>query len=109
MVQTIEPVELRARLQDGAERILLLDVRQPDEHAFAALGDDVLVPLGELASRVGELADWRDKQVAVYCHHGVRSAQAAAFLVHAGFSDVYNLAGGIDQWSCQIDPSVARY
>jgi rhodanese-related sulfurtransferase len=61
-----------------------------------------LIPL-----RHNELPD--DKPIVVYCHHGMRSMQVALFLEHAGFSDVYNLSGGIEAWSVQIDPSVARY
>jgi len=47
--------------------------------------------------------------VVVYCHHGIRSQSAAAFLERSGFSDVSSLTGGIDAWSCEVDPTVPRY
>ena len=47
--------------------------------------------------------------IACICHHGARSAQVVAFLLQQGFDDVYNLAGGIDAWSTQVDPAVPRY
>jgi adenylyltransferase/sulfurtransferase len=88
---------------------LLLDVREPDEHAKARLEGARLVPLGELPARVGELAGWRERPVVVHCHKGGRSAKACRLLNDAGFRDVANLAGGIEAWSLSVDPSVPRY
>ena len=87
----------------------LLDVRQPEEHAFVALANSTLIPLGELAARVDEIEDWREQELVVYCHHGIRSAQAVAHLRAAGFTDVHNLAGGIDRWTDEVDPALPRY
>jgi adenylyltransferase/sulfurtransferase len=87
----------------------LLDVRQPDEHAFVALPNSTLIPLGELLSRADEIEDWRNEEVIVYCHHGIRSAQAVAQLRALGFADVHNLSGGIDRWTDEVDPSLPRY
>ena len=87
----------------------LLDVRQPEEHAFVALPNSTLIPLGELLSRVDELEDWKDDEVVVYCHHGIRSAQAVAQLRAMGFADVHNLAGGIDRWTSEVEPTLPRY
>ena len=88
----------------------ILDVREPSEFGIARLGG-TLVPLGELPSRVEELERNLGKHVpiVVLCHHGIRSAQAVALLRHHGFSNVQNLTGGIDRWSIEIDPGVARY
>ena len=66
-----------------------------------------LVPMGELAGRLGELDP--AQPVVCVCHHGARSAQVVAFLERLGFESVYNLAGGIDAWSQDVDPKVARY
>jgi len=86
---------------------LLLDVRQPWENELAKLSESVLIPLDQLADRADELP--RDRPIVVYCHHGIRSMNGAAILMQLGFSDVVSLAGGIDRWSLEIDPSVPRY
>lgn len=102
------PLELSERLR-GPQPPRLLDVRQPEENTFVALPDSRLIPLGELLPRVDEIEDWRDEEVVVYCHHGIRSAQAVAQLRAAGFNRVHNLSGGIDLWTMEIDPSLPRY
>ncbi|MBI5136484.1 MAG: sulfurtransferase [Nitrospirae bacterium] len=98
--------EIKARLDSGDE-LFLLDVREPSERAFCAIGGSAHIPMGEIPARLAELD--RDREIVVYCHHGVRSFQVAAFLVGRGFGRVVNLAGGIDAWSLSIDPSVPRY
>ena len=102
----VTPVELAQRLAAG-DRPLLLDVREPYEHAIARLPDSRLVPLATLPSAAADL-DPR-AEIVVLCHHGVRSAAAADFLRERGFRRVRNLAGGIDRWSRDVDPRVARY
>jgi rhodanese-related sulfurtransferase len=102
------PPELALRLRQSPAP-QLLDVRQPEENSWAALPESVLIPLGELAERWQEIADWQDREVVVYCHHGVRSAQAVAFLRGVGFRNLHNLSGGIDRWSLEVDSNVARY
>lgn len=108
MPRQITVEQLAQRLSTGAA-IHLLDVRQPWEHETAALPDSVLIPLGELADRVDEVAAPPGVPVVVYCHHGVRSLNAAAILEQRGFTDVSSLAGGIDAWSLRVDPAVPRY
>lgn len=97
--------------QPADRRPVLLDVRQPWEVALARIalpGADALdIPLHELPARLHELPE--AQPVVCICHHGVRSLQAVAFLVRAGFDSVYNLAGGIDAWSMEVDPGVPRY
>ena len=83
-----------------------LDVREPWEFALARVPGAILIPLGELADRVGELD--RSRPVIAYCHHGVRSLHALQILQGAGFTDLAHLSGGIDAYSC-LDPSVPRY
>ncbi len=107
MVPQIQPNDLK-HILDSGEPVILLDVRQPEENAFCALPGSVLIPLGELSARAGEL-DQSDTLVVVYCHHGVRSMSGAALLTHVGFPNVASLAGGIDRWSLAVDPSVPRY
>ena len=91
--------------------VALLDVREPWEFELAAIRIDgsttLHIPMDSIARRFGELD--ASQPVVCICHHGVRSAQVVAFLERQGFAAVYNLAGGIDAWSQQVDPGVRRY
>jgi adenylyltransferase/sulfurtransferase len=102
------PAELDAARKRG-EELLLLDVREPSEHARARIEGARLLPLGQLEARLEELGDWRSRRVVIHCHHGGRSARACALLRQHGFDRVENLAGGIDAWSLTVDPGVPRY
>ena len=87
----------------------LLDVREPEEHELAALPGSTLVPLGQLLHRTNQIAAWKNDDVVVYCHHGIRSRHAIETLQQMGFRKLRNLTGGIDAWSREIDPSLPRY
>jgi adenylyltransferase/sulfurtransferase len=102
----ISPADLKARMDRG-DALFLLDVREPEEFKIGRLLGGALVPLGELAARQGELDP--ATEIVVYCHHGVRSANATAYLRSAGFPRARNLVGGIEAWSLTIDPTVPRY
>lgn len=104
----IQPQDLAARLQAG-EAVYLLDVRQPVEHEIAALPGSHLLPLHELPQRWQEVRPAAGALLVVYCHHGVRSWHAAQFLENAGLAAVLSLAGGLDAWSREVDPSIPRY
>ena len=84
----------------------LLDCRQPGEWQTCRLPGAVLIPLGELSERAGELDPARP--VLVYCHHGVRSVNGAMILEGMGFK-ADSMRGGIESWSLRIDPTVPRY
>jgi rhodanese-related sulfurtransferase len=73
------------------------------------LPGSTLLPLSELAERLEDIAEWKADDVVVYCHHGIRSAHAIAFLRGQGFTKLANLTGGIDRWSSEVDPCVPRY
>lgn len=105
-LQPLSPAEL-ARRRKAGESFVLLDVREPFEWEIGHLQGALHVPLGELARRVGEL----DPSAATVCicHHGQRSARAAAWLVSQGFERVYNLSGGVERWSLEVDPRLPRY
>jgi len=107
----ITPADLAARLVQGDGAPALLDVRQPEEHAYVKLEPSRLVPLPELAARLDELASTigKDAEIVAYCHHGVRSMHAAQFLRAHGFARARSLAGGIEAWTRAIDPSLPRY
>jgi adenylyltransferase/sulfurtransferase len=100
--------EVAARRARG-EKLLLLDVRDPDEYARARIDGSQLLPLGELTERLSELSAWRDAPVVVHCHHGPRSTRACEILLENGFRRVESMAGGIEAWSLTVDPEVPRY
>ncbi len=90
-----------------SEPFVLVDVREPQEHAICRLPDAVLIPLGQLAERMAELD--RDAEIVVHCKAGVRSAKAIELLLEGGYKNVCHVAGGINAWSREIDPSVPLY
>ena len=77
---------------------LLLDVRQPSEYAEGHAPNAVLIPLGQLSSRMQEIESFKDKPVVVMCHSGRRSARATNMLQEAGYSQASNISGGIVAW-----------
>ncbi len=97
---------LEQRRQPNAP--LLLDVREPWEFNTAHLPDSLLMPMGEVTSRAHQELD-PDQPIVVVCHHGARSLSVTMWLRNQGFEHVQSLAGGIDNWSCAIDPAVPRY
>jgi adenylyltransferase/sulfurtransferase len=107
-VAQIRAVDL-ADARSRGEELLLLDVREPDEFAKASIPGSLLIPLGELEQRVGELSEWRDRRVVVHCRTGARSARACEQLRELGFSKLENLDGGIEAWSLTVDDGVPRY
>src|SRR2546422_7946988 len=92
---------------DSGKRPVLLDVREPYEYSLCHLESSTLIPVEELDARLGELR--RDSEIVVYCHVGIRSASAVRLLRQAGFANVRNLQGGIDEWARQIDNKMPRY
>jgi adenylyltransferase/sulfurtransferase len=96
-------------MRQRGDSIYLVDVRQPWEHELVHLPDDIAVPLDQLAEHADEITPPDGALVVTYCHHGIRSLNAAAMLVRIGHTRVASLAGGIDAWSQLIDPSLPRY
>ena len=105
-IPEISPHELKQRM-DAGEPFELIDVREPFEYEIARIEGAKLIPLGEIAQRLDDLE--REQPIIVHCHSGKRSAQAVRLLQQRGFAKVYNLEGGIDAWSEQIDPNVPQY
>lgn len=103
---SIGPRELAERLARG-DSVCVLDVREHEELAIVRLAGATHVPLRELPGRLKELD--ASAEVVCLCHHGMRSAHAAAFLTSQGFERVLNLEGGIDAWALEVDPKLARY
>jgi len=98
--------ELKQKM-DAREPFELIDVRETYEYEIARIDGARLIPLGEIAERADELR--RDRPIVVHCHSGRRSAEAVRLLQQRGFGNIYNLEGGIDAWSDQIDPGVPKY
>ena len=102
----ITVTELAERLKNG-DAPIVIDVREPDEYAFAHIDDAQLKPLGDLLNWSQDLD--MDQEYAMLCHSGQRSAYATAVLRQMGFKKVRNVIGGIDAWSMYVDRSVPRY
>jgi adenylyltransferase/sulfurtransferase len=105
-VPTISVRELKSRM-DNKEALTLIDVREPYEYEIARIDGSRLIPLGELETHVSELP--RKGALVLQCHSGGRSEHATRLLQEAGFENVFNLEGGIDAWSVEVDPAVPRY
>jgi rhodanese-related sulfurtransferase len=102
------------RLLDGppGSRPMVLDCRRPEEWQAARIEGATLLPMGEIERRADELESddgTRNRPIIVHCHHGARSMRAAAALRAMGFTNVRSMAGGIDLWSADVDPTVPRY
>ncbi len=100
-------VEELARLRRGSMAHAVLDVREPWEAAICAIDGSLNIPLTMLPQSAERLP--QDVPLVVLCHHGGRSARAVAWLRQNGFDRATNLAGGIDAWARQVDPSMATY
>jgi len=105
-VAELTPREVQARKEKG-DPFLLLDIREHDEVAMAALAGAVHIPMGDLGARLGELP--KDKDIVVFCHHGNRSLMVGYQLKRRGFTRIFHMPGGINLWSQQVDPSVPQY
>ena len=97
-----------AQLRQQNSPPLLLDVREPWEYATAAIPGAINIPMGEIPSRAHTELD-PDAPIVVLCHHGARSLSVTMWLRNQGFDHAQSLAGGIDQWSRSIDPTIPRY
>jgi rhodanese-related sulfurtransferase len=102
--------ELAERLTVGGD-LQLVDVREPQELALAALPGFINLPLSESEAWSQAITQHLDpeKETLVLCHHGMRSAQMCGWLIQQGFIQVKNIVGGIDAYSVMVDRSVPRY
>ncbi len=94
---------------DRSDDFLFLDCREADEYALVKIEKARLLPMTELQARVSELDAHRQKPIVVHCHHGGRSLRVTHWLRQQGFADVRSMAGGIDLWAQEIDPTLQRY
>lgn len=105
-ISQLTPHQLQTLLLERPDTILL-DVREDEEVAFNHIPGYTHIPMNLIPLRQNELPD--DRPIVLYCHHGIRSQHAAMYLANAGFDQLYNLKGGIDAWSIEVDPTVPRY
>lgn len=100
-------VEEAARLLASAQPPVLIDVREPSEHATCCIACAKLIPMASVPERLKEIP--QDVPVLIHCHHGGRSLRVTQFLRAKGYTQVSNVQGGIDAWSQKVDPKVRRY
>ena len=105
----ITPQDIRQRLQAG-EKLAFIDVREPQEFQLARIGGAELIPMRNVPAELSRLdAQAGQTTLIVFCHHGVRSLNVVHWLREQGVEACQSMAGGIDRWSLQIDPTVPRY
>lgn len=107
-IKEISARDLETRIKSDPN-LVVVDVREMNELAVCKLQNIIHIPLGELPSRISELANFKDKEIVVYCRSGKRSERACQFLQASGFKNVANLEGGILAWARDIDPSMPNY
>ena len=98
--------EVNERIARG-DKLFLVDVREQWEYDLCRIAGAKLIPLGTLPANLGTLLD--ADEVICYCHHGIRSLDAAVWLRQQGVESAKSMAGGIERWSTEIDPQVPRY
>ena len=107
-MQTISAIELQAWLNNTARKApQVIDVREEWELALAKLAFAQHIAMQTIPEQLNSIDD--NNAIVVVCHHGVRSYHVALFLEKQGFEQLYNLTGGIDAWSSQVDQTIARY
>lgn len=107
-IPEISVTEAKRRL-DGTQPPRLIDVREADEYEVARIAGAELLPLSQWPALATDKLTDPAQPLLIHCHHGGRSGRATEFLLRNGFTDVTNIAGGIEAWSLEIDPAVPRY
>jgi rhodanese-related sulfurtransferase len=102
----IAPREVKQLIEGGRE-FLFVDVREPWEHQTSRIEGSTLIPLREIPANLARFEEVRD--IVLFCHHGMRSLDAAAWLRSQGVEGARSMAGGIERWSTEIDSRVPRY
>jgi adenylyltransferase/sulfurtransferase len=85
------------------------DCREREELEICQIAGNEWFPLSTLAETLDRLTVDTERGIVVYCHHGMRSQRAAMFLRSRGVENTFSMAGGIEAWTDQIDPSLTRY
>lgn len=106
-MRELSALQLQAYLDGCETQPLLLDVRQPWEVDICKIENSVFIPMSQVPGQLDELDS--DRETVVICHHGIRSRSVGRYLEHAGFSNIINLSGGVDQWAKTVDTQMATY
>lgn len=107
MIQQLTVSELKQKLDQEPGKVVVLDVREPWERNVCELPDAINIPMREVPSRTAELP--KDVEIAVLCHHGIRSQQVALYLERVGFDKLHNVVGGIAAWAREVDTKMPTY
>jgi len=99
---------VKAKL-DAGEHFVFIDCREQQEYDVVKIEAATLIPMSQLPERVNELDQHKDSDIIIHCHHGGRSLNVAMWLKEQGFQNALSMAGGIDAWAQEIDPSLPRY
>ncbi len=104
----VDCTTVKAKL-DAGEQFVFIDCREQHEYDTAKIEGAILLPMSQIQERVTELQQHKDSEIIIHCHHGGRSLQVAMWLRQQGFQNALSMAGGIDVWAQEIDPSLPRY
>ena len=99
---------VKAKL-DAGEDFVFIDCREQNEYDLVRIQGATLIPMSEIPTRVDELNQFKSREIIIHCHHGGRSLNVANWLKNNGFENPLSMAGGIDVWAQEIDPSLPRY
>lgn len=106
-MQHFSPQQLQDYLAQSETKALLLDVRERWEFKYCSIKGSILIPMGELPSKIHTLDPLRD--TIMICHHGIRSRQMGYYMEQAGFKNITNLEGGVEQWAEDVETDMKRY
>ena len=106
-MQTISASDLNALINGPDKTPYLLDVREPHEFEYCHIAGSRLLPMKSIPSRLNEIP--KGQTIITICHHGIRSQQVTQFLSQNGFSDIFNLDGGVHAWASNVDDAMPTY
>lgn len=106
MAEEILPQIVALKIKDKIKNFMLIDIRPADERKLAHISGDKHIPAEKFDK---EATKYKDKEIVLYCHHGIRSALLAEKLEQTGFKNIKTMTGGIDAWSEKVDATVPKY
>ena len=106
-MRELSALQLQTHLESCETQPLLLDVRQPWEIDVCKIENSILIPMSQVPAKIDSLDT--NSEIVVICHHGIRSRSVGRYLEHAGFSNIINLSGGVDQWAKTVDKQMVTY
>lgn len=106
-MQHFTPTQLQEYLAQCDTPPLLLDVRETWEFEYCSIKGSILIPMGQLPSKLDTLDPF--KETIMICHHGIRSRQMGYYMEQAGFTNIINLSGGVERWAEDIETDMKRY